>query len=1280
MKIEKQKYRALVDTGAEVSLMHRRIYDNFKVKPKLQNKKALLQSVNGETLQVDGAVEMSFEIGGLTMSHLFYVVRNMNRNLILGRDWLLKNGVRLYFDLGCIRVHQTYIPLQEDIHVSSVVRAHNKTKIKPQTAVICRCKVRDSPDLPVNKQYEISPIEIGFLSYEPGLMVSNSVCKLNGNRFIPVLVVNNTNKTFTIRKGCPLAKIEQVQGQTIMSVNDVSKLQASEGHLVETFEDLDVPEKHKKRVLDLILRNKDLFANKDSELSHTDTVKMKIDTGDHNPMKLRPYRTPLNNRKVIDNAIDEKKKKKIIERSKSPWSFPVVIVDKKDGSKRFCVDFRALNKVTKANSYPLPLIDDILALLGHAKYFTLLDLKSGYWQVCVDDECKEKTAFACHRGLFQFNVMPFGLTTAPAVFQELMSHVLEGLDRFTVAYLDDILIFSRTLEEHLTHIQNVFDRLRKHSLRLKLKKCSFLKSETNYLGFVINDNGIKPEEKKVNVIKSLPTPQTVRDVRSFIGMCSYYRRFIPHFSAIAEPLIALTRKYAKFKWNPKCQSAFDSLKNSLAAFPMLGYPDPNKPYVLYTDASNDCIGACLTQPNDDFAGRDPELKNEKPIYYLSHRLSDTQTRWSTIEKEAFAIHFALQKLDHYLHNAQFVIKTDHKPLKYILDTPNLQNKKLQLWSLGIAGYNCKVEYLKGSENTCADLLSRLQQNVGLSQEEDSAYEPEINANTYEIGAMNSNKFQPKDYARCNYKPPDSLEKPTLGDDIDIVIEQSKDDDLMTVKLSLQNDKASKTVQQKHIIIDNVLYYISDVDSNPTLRLYVPKHLKDHVIDQYHDLNGHMGIDKTFEAIKTKYYWPNLYKELYEYVSHCITCQVRGKQAQKPPLQMTDTPPYAFAKIGLDLSGPYPTSLSGNRYIVGFIDLYSGYPEAFAVPDKSADNIAQLLIDEIFPRYGSVLEIVTDNGSENVNRVMRETLEALNINHVRTSIYHPQSNSKIEKFHATLHDILSKKLKDDLSTWDLYLNQTLAAIRFNVNESTKFSPFFLLFNRDVVLPLDNILKPRPKYAGEDVHRIALEQQHKSFVLVQNRLRQAKRRYAKYADRNAKDVKFDIGDPVYYKVHHKSNKLNLDWKPYFRILEKTSPVTYVLKNQLDGSTVRVNARDIRKAHVDDWKIPPVQGRVLRKTNYVVPPAYDTSESETSSDGEKAPLARIADRYRKERDDSDQEDNIPLMELAKRLKSNTQQTNEDESAHSALQSDLESEEGMSENSYESSASIDEHNMLVD
>ena len=235
----------------------------------------------------------------------------------------------------------------------------------------------------------------------------------------------------------------------------------------------------------------------------------------------------------------------------------------------------------------------------------------------MDDNDKEKTAFACRRGLFQFNVMPFGLTMAPAIFQELMARVLEGLDQFTVAYLDDILIYSATLEEHLAYIQNVFDRLRERQLRLKLKKCSFLKSETTYLGFVINETGIKPEARKVYVIKALAPPTTVREVCSFVGMCSYYRMFIPNFSSIAEPIITLTRKYAKFRWDSKCQNAFDTLKTKLAEFPVLGYRDPNKRNILYTDASNDCIGACLTQPCDDVSDNKTNEKNEKPIYYLS---------------------------------------------------------------------------------------------------------------------------------------------------------------------------------------------------------------------------------------------------------------------------------------------------------------------------------------------------------------------------------------------------------------------------------------------------------------------------------------------------------------------------------------------------------------------------------------------------------------------------------------------------------------------------------------
>ena len=277
-----------------------------------------------------------------------------------------------------------------------------------------------------------------------------------------------------------------------------------------------------------------------------------------------------------------------------------------------------------------------------------MDLKSGYWQVAMDEKDKEKTAFTCHKGLFEFNVMPFGLSNAPAVFQELMSVLLQGCNNFATAYLDGIMIFSSTLEEHLEHLSIIFGKLRQHNLKLKLKKCSFLKIETNYLGFVISENGIKPDEKKVETIRSLPVPTCVKEVRSFIGMCSYYRRFIPNFSQIAEPIVALTRKYAHFKWSDAHQRAFDSLKDSLTAVPLLVYPDSYKPYVLYTDACDTCIGACLTQECEG---------DEKPIYYLSHKLSRSQCKWSVVEKECFAIHFGLQKLDYYLHNSQFVIRT-----------------------------------------------------------------------------------------------------------------------------------------------------------------------------------------------------------------------------------------------------------------------------------------------------------------------------------------------------------------------------------------------------------------------------------------------------------------------------------------------------------------------------------------------------------------------------------------------------------------------------------------------
>ena len=430
--------------------------------------------------------------------------------------------------------------------------------IKPHTAVVCKAKTSGVLDSEGKQLCQVSPTDRGYLSMEPGLQLQKSVVEVKAGGTFAALISNRTSKTFMVKRGSVIGKLERLKEENIVnSVRETGEVKGKAGD--DWLDDLSVPGDFEGDVKKLVTENRDLFAQTDAELGHTDTVKMKLDTGEHPPIKMKPYRTPLNKRAVIDNAVDEMLEAGIIRRSRSPWSFPVVVVDKKDGSKRFCVDFRQLNKITKPISYPLPVIDDILARLGEAKYFTTLDLKSGYWQVLMDERDREKTAFACHRGLFEFLVMPFGLSGAPPVFMELMNIVSEGLEDFAIPYLDDIIIFSASPDEHLSHLRAVFNKIREHGLKMKLKKCNFFQTETKYLGFTINGEGIQPDPETVEAIREMAVPSNVREVRGFIGTCSYYRRFIPNVSEIAQPLIEITKKFARFKRTTQCQKAFEGV-------------------------------------------------------------------------------------------------------------------------------------------------------------------------------------------------------------------------------------------------------------------------------------------------------------------------------------------------------------------------------------------------------------------------------------------------------------------------------------------------------------------------------------------------------------------------------------------------------------------------------------------------------------------------------------------------------------------------------------------------
>ena len=335
------------------------------------------------------------------------------------------------------------------------------------------------------------------------------------------MITNSTNKMVKLKRGCVLAKIEPVDECNLTTAFQGKSPKTQPVEFSTIKDKIIVSNEHKKEIEQLIKHNLELFAEKDTDLGCTDIVKMTIHTGNHAPIKQRPFRTPLIKRNILETDVRDMLKANMIRHSRSPWASPVVVVDKKDGSQCFCVDFCQLNDKTTPSSWPLPVIDDLLALLGKAKYFTSLDLKSGYWQVTVDEKDKEKTAFTSHMGLYEFNVMPFGLVNAPSVFQRVMSTVLKDMSHFSLAYLDDVIIFSPTFDVHLRHIGLVFGHLKEHNLKMKISKCKFAQKQTQYLGFIVDGQGIGPDPEKVMVIRAMLPLENVREVRSFIGMCSF---------------------------------------------------------------------------------------------------------------------------------------------------------------------------------------------------------------------------------------------------------------------------------------------------------------------------------------------------------------------------------------------------------------------------------------------------------------------------------------------------------------------------------------------------------------------------------------------------------------------------------------------------------------------------------------------------------------------------------------------------------------------------------------
>src|ERR1043165_5449033 len=470
----------------------------------------------------------------------------------------------------------------------------------------------------------------------------------------------------------------------------------------ESFKIGKIEREREEKLRKLIGKYKEICAISNTKLGKTNIVKHSVNTGNHLPIKQQPYKTNTEKKKVIKNEIDKMLKDGIItECLSSPWSSPVVIVSKKDGTNRFCIDYRKINAITEIDAHPLPRIDEMLEEFRGAKWFSSIDLASGYWQIEMEEKDKKKTAFTCWLGLYQFEVMPFGLMNAPPTFQRMMNKLFrEWLYEFVMVYIDDIIIYSKTFEEHMVHVEKVLQKLKEANLMLKLKKCKWCEQNIEFLGHIVGRDGLKPDPAKIEKIKNIREPRDITGIRSFLGLCSYYRKFIKGFSKIAKPLNELLKKENRdFKWTEKQQKAFDMLKEKLMNHPVLEYPNYEKEFILITDASGNGLGAVLTQLDEN--------KRERVIAYASKSLLPAEKNYTITELECLAIVWGIKHFHKYLVGKKFTIWIDHSALKY-LKTAKIPEGKRMRWLLRLQQYNFEIKHRAGRENKNADALSRLE--------------------------------------------------------------------------------------------------------------------------------------------------------------------------------------------------------------------------------------------------------------------------------------------------------------------------------------------------------------------------------------------------------------------------------------------------------------------------------------------------------------------------------------------------------------------------------------------
>ena len=1218
----------IIDTGASVSVMDLQILkqlqeNSCKTIPLFHWKKGQVTGADGTPLKV--VAEALIPVGDSEEEVKFVIIDPVPCGILIGNDALSKLKPIINYSSNQVSIQGKQQPLQ--IHITpwqtTALNLAETTKIPAYSIKNVECDL-DGYSSDANPEGIVVNSINGETSWKiPPLLTTPYTS--TGKARIQVPICNFTSRSVNIISGKCIGKFEPIEMFENNQIStDLPKSNASSKIEIPTFPVLptdlefekDLEETLKKCSMEILQEEKDqlrtllknygsMFVKKLRAPGQSHHIPHRIDTQGAMPIKKPPFRIGFKEREIIGVEVKKMLNDGVIRPSKSPWSAPIVLVTKKDGTTRFCVDYRGLNSVTKKDSYPLPRIDEILDNFSGSNYFSTLDLCTGYWQVPIHEPDKEKTAFASPQGMFEFNVVPFGLTNAPSSFQRDMDLVLTGLTwKCCLVYMDDIIIYSPTFDQHLKDIEKVLQQLEQAQMFVKITKCHFAREQLPFLGHIISNKGIAPDPAKTILISNMNPPKDLHQVRQFLGLTSYYRRFIPQYAHLAESLIQLTRKEKAFLWTEECQKAFSILKNKLITPPILSYPKMDKTFVIECDASDFAIGAVLSQPDENGM--------ENVIAYGSKTLQTAERNYSTTEKECLSVVYWVRTWRCYLWGNTFKIVTDHGSLQWLMNLKD-PSGRLARWALRLQEFNFTIQHRPGKNHRNADSMTRPpivpveemktptlvpsclpqkqdnqlknnsneqkrkllvrtgnedqesivnsseftespskkitegtvhtlelivstekksngtkerkehkqerpmkghgrnSKNTGNSAELEISHVPiaaeteaqllgtnqpchmneehgeRLPAKIQGSSQQGNNKNIEKMLNSIESKistiatvtavnaPPRHVEKTMLepGEVWNWKEEQRKSQSFAKYISYLENGTLPKEPELAVRIVaegfqmmlhEGILYHVARPTPNfrrkeSTWRLAVPESIQEKLFARHHDgpLGGHLGYKKVFDQLSQKYWWPRMYNDIMKWTLECQICQAHNSPKQPTMGKLQNIPVEGpWHRIGMDLVGPLPESKFGNKYILVIQDYFTKWPEAFPLKSMTAEEVAQIYVEELICRHGAPQILLTDQGKQFVGQLLHAINEKLKVSKAQTTAYHPQTDGLVERFNGTLLHGLAKLGNENQDDWDRQIPYFLAAYRWTPQESTKETPFFLMYGRDPRFPEESTL--------------------------------------------------------------------------------------------------------------------------------------------------------------------------------------------------------------------------------